>query len=212
MTTLYSDGFWISPYVFNCFVALREKEIPFDVKELRLDAAEQRQGSYTQESWTGRVPSLVHDGFWLTESIAILEYLDDSFPHTTPLLPKSLQDRARARQLLAWLRSDETLPVRSERSSEGSFYDRPRPVLTEKATSTAAKVVELASRFVKNDVGPMFGTWCIADADLAFFLHRLWHDDVLTTGLRAYAEAQWKRPSIAEWVAHERRPYVSYAW
>lgn len=211
--TLYSDGFWISPYVFTCFVALREKGVPFDVKEVRLQAGEQQALEYRERSWSGRVPAIAHGDFWLTESSAIVEYLEETFapPAHAALLPVDVKARARARQLMSWLRSDETVPVRAERSAEVIFYELPRAPLTPRGASCAAKVVTLASRFVQGGRGPMFGEWSIVDAELAFFLHRLWADEgVVPDALRDYAEAQWKRASVAEYVAHARAPFVSY--
>ncbi|MGH8597990.1 MAG: maleylacetoacetate isomerase, partial [Gammaproteobacteria bacterium] len=46
----------------------------------------------------GMVPSLVDDEFILSQSLAILEYLDETHP-TPPFLPGDPQQRARARQL-----------------------------------------------------------------------------------------------------------------
>jgi glutathione S-transferase len=42
-------------------------------------------------------------------------------------------------------------------------------------------------------------------------LHRLLsngHD--VPAKVRAFAETQWKRPSVAEFVAHARPPYIAY--
>lgn len=47
----------------------------------------------------GHVPTLVHDGRALTESIAICEYLDEAFEGTTRLLPDEPWARARTRQI-----------------------------------------------------------------------------------------------------------------
>ncbi len=212
--TLHSDGFWISPYVFSCFVALREKKVSFEVKEVKLHEAEQRSAEYARGSWTGRVPSLVHGDFWLSESSAIVEYVEEAFPAPAHarLLPEERTARARARQLLAWLRSDDTAPVRVERSTETMFYERPRPALSPKAAAAAAKGVELGERFLGSGRDHLFGAWSIADADLAFFLRRLWHDDVLTKPLRAHIDRQWARPSVAEFVGHTRVPFVPYAY
>jgi glutathione S-transferase len=211
--TLYSDSFWISPYVFSCFVALREKGVAFEVKDVKLQAAEQRAPGYRDGSWTGRVPALVHGDFWLTESMAILEYVEETFPapQSARLLPEASPDRARARQLLSWLRSDETLPVRAERSAETIFYDLPRAPLSAAAVACTAKVVALAERFLRDGTGPLFGVWCIADAELAFFLRRLCRDEgALPPTLRAYAEARWTKPSIVEYASHARAPFIAY--
>ena len=41
--TLHTDYFWTSPYVFSCFVALKEKGLGFDTAEVHLEKREQRQ-------------------------------------------------------------------------------------------------------------------------------------------------------------------------
>ncbi len=211
--TLCMDAFWISPYAFACFVALREKGVPFDVSEVRLQGGEQREPAYRARAWTGRIPALGHGDFWLTESSAIVEYVEEAFPPPAHarLFPEAREARARARQLLSWLRSDETLPVRDERSAEVIFYDRPRPPLGPKAAAAAGKAVALAERFLDGNGANLFGAWSIADAELAFFLHRMWHDHgLLPSRLRDYAGAQWRRPSVAEYVAHVRPEFVPY--
>ena len=44
------------------------------------------------------VPVFVDEGVALSQSLAIIEYLDERYP-TPPLLPESIEDRARARQI-----------------------------------------------------------------------------------------------------------------
>ena len=39
--TLFVEKNWISPYVFTCYVALREKGLPFEVHEVALNAGAQ---------------------------------------------------------------------------------------------------------------------------------------------------------------------------
>jgi glutathione S-transferase len=211
--TLHSDSFWISPYVFAGFVALREKGVAFNVKDVHLEAGEQRRPEYRSSSWTGRVPALQHGDFWLTESLAVLEYVEETFPAPAhpSLFPGDRAARARARQLMSWLRTDETLVIRTERSSDRIFFDLPLPPLTEKGTAAIAKAIDIFGRFVTRADENLFGAWSIADAELAFFLHRLMRDDdLITPMLRGYAEMQWKRPSVAEYVAHKRASYLPY--
>jgi maleylpyruvate isomerase len=51
------------------------------------------------------VPVLVDDGVKLTQSLAIMEYLDEKYPEP-PLLPPSIHERARCRQLAALIACD----------------------------------------------------------------------------------------------------------
>jgi glutathione S-transferase len=205
---LYHDSLWISPYVFSAFVALREKGLAFETREIKLQSAEQRAPEYAARSITARLPSLEHDGFTVAESSAIVEYLEDAF-RAPRLLPADVRERARARQLMSWLRSDDTAPLRQARPTSSMFYERTGTPLGEGATRAAAKLVAVAERVV---VGAhMFGAWCMADADLAFMLQRLnLNGDPLPERLRAYADAQWTRPSVHAFASIARPPYVPY--
>lgn len=206
---LHSDRFWISPYVFSCFVALREKGLPFEVRDVGLDRGDQLTSEYRARSITARVPALDDGDFSLAESQAILEYLEDTHP-APPIFPKDARDRARARQVLGWVRSDLDA-LRAERPTTTMFYERATTPLTDKGRAAAEKLVAVADRLVPNGRTQLFDAWCIADSDLAFMLHRLilnGHD--VPAKVRAFAEAQWKRPSVAEYVAHARPAYVPY--
>src|SRR5476651_2226026 len=109
---LYVDSNFASPYALVAFVSLLEKGLTFDVKPLELFAKAQQEPGFASTSITSRVPMLVHDEFALSESSAICEYLDETFAGTR-LYPTELRDRARARQVQAWLRSD-LMPIREE--------------------------------------------------------------------------------------------------
>ena len=85
--TLFADTFWISPYVFSCYVTLREKGLDFSVDPVALESKEQEAPAYRDRPLTGRVPALRHGDFWLAESQAIVESLDDAFPDTPRAVP-----------------------------------------------------------------------------------------------------------------------------
>ena len=87
--TLYAEPTWVSPYVFSCFVALREKRLPFDVVEIPLHEGAHTRAPFRDRSITAKVPALTHGGFWLAESSAIIEYLEEVFrlPHTRGCFP-----------------------------------------------------------------------------------------------------------------------------
>lgn len=208
---------WNSPYVLSCFVALREKHLPFQMRLIALHRGAQHEPAYVGASLTARVPALVDGTLSISESSAIVEYLDDKFPAPEhPLaLPADLGQRARARQVMAWVRSDVGA-LRDERSSEHVFFPPgavPPPAPLSKAAERAAdKVVRIASALVPEGGGPLFGSWCVADTDLAMMLWRLWKTGyALPETLRAFAEAEWQRESVREFVAMERPGFVAYS-
>jgi len=203
---LYGNDMWSSPYVLSCFVALREKQLPFTLRTVALHEGAQRTGDYLRTSFTGRVPALVDGEFTLSESSAIVEYLEDKWPAPAhaPLLPPDVRERARARQIMAWVRSD-LLPLREERSAEYVFFPhdglRPHAPLSTRGRGALEKLIGFAERVVPADGGPLFGAWSIADTDLAMMLQRLIKTgEPLPDRLRAFAEREWRRPSVQAYV------------
>ena len=200
--TLFVDSLFLSPYAMSAYVALTEKRLPFEIRPIDLEAGEQRMQPYQARALTSRVPALTHEGFHLTESSAIAEYLDEAFPAPAhaALYPKELRARARARQLQAWLRSD-LAALRQERPTETVFYGAAGQPLSDAAHAAAAKLIQVASCLLEGGRSCLFDEWCIADTDLAVTLKRLFQDD-LPDALRAYADGQWQRPSVQTWLEH----------
>jgi maleylacetoacetate isomerase len=79
-------------------IALALKGLDYDYKPVHLRKSEQFQESYAAVSASRLVP-LLHDGeHALTQSLAIIEYLDETHPQP-PLLPANAVERARVRAL-----------------------------------------------------------------------------------------------------------------
>jgi glutathione S-transferase len=210
--TLTVDGFWVSPYAFSSWIALTEKKVPFTTREFRLDKKEHLDPAYRKSSQTGRVPALDHDGFWVAESNAIDEYLEDAFPAPAHvrLFPEDVKERARARQLQAWIRSSLE-PIREERATHTMFFERAKAPLSEKARAASELLYEVVGDVLPAGKTQLFSTWSIADADMAFMLQRLIiNGDKVPERVRAFADAQWKRPSIRAWVERPRPAYAPY--
>lgn len=200
---LYVDAQFTSPYAMSAFVALREKGLEFEVLTLDLDARENNAQGFASLSLTQRVPTLVEGDFALSESSAITEYLEDVFPQT-PLYPAEPRQRARARQVQAWLRSD-LLPIRQERSTLVVFYGVKSAPLSPAAKVAAGKLISAAQALLADKREYLFGQWSIADVDLAVMLNRLiLNGDSVPAELVAYAQRQWQRPSVQEWVNQQR--------
>lgn len=202
--TLYVDSRYISPYAMSVFVTLTEKGVPFDMKTVDLATQEHHQPGYTEVSWTRRVPTLIHNGFSLSESSAISEYLEDvlSPPTYPPVYPTDSQERAIARQVQAWLRSD-FLSLRDDRSTEVIFSQPSDVPLSDTARADADKLCTASDRLLSDNASNLFGEWCIADTDLALMLNRLvMNGDAVPDKLEAYAHNQWQRPSVQQWVTY----------
>jgi glutathione S-transferase len=206
---LYVDSNFASPYALVAFVSLIEKGLTFDVKPLELFANAQHESTFASTSITQRVPTLVHDGFALSESSAICEYIDESFAGTR-LYPTDLRERARARQIQAWVRSD-LMPIREERPTFVVFCGARRPALSAQATEATQKLFAAASQLLDGRTEHLFGQWSIADVDLAMMLQRLVvHGDAVPQKLVDYANRQWRRPSVQQWINHARPPLTEY--
>jgi glutathione S-transferase len=205
--TLYAESLWASPYAFSSLVALREKKAVFDLVEVELAGGAHRHADYAEPSITGRIPSLDHAGFRLAESSAIAEYLEEVLPapQSPRILPEAVRDRARARQVMAWLRSD-LVALRDERSTMTMFFYRSHPKpLSARAQREVERLVRVAEQLVPTHGGPLFGAWSLVDAEFAFLLHRLiLAGDPVPERVADYARTQWARPSVREFVEHAR--------
>ena len=77
-------------------ICLAEKDLEWESHHIRLDRGEQLAPDYVKMNPNGVVPTLVHDGRVLIESMFIMEYLDDVFPDP-PLRPADPYERAQMR-------------------------------------------------------------------------------------------------------------------
>jgi glutathione S-transferase len=205
MLTLYGESNFDSPFVFTVFVALAEKQIPFQLRIVDLAGGEQRSPEFVKRSLTARVPTIEEGDFSLSESLAILEYLEETRPAPAPrLLPEDVRKRARARQLLGWVRSS-LHALKNERPSSSLFFEPARAPLGAPAKADADTLVRVSETLLEPGSAYLFADFTIADADLAFALMRLVKNgDAVPERLEQYAERVWARPSVARFVSLER--------
>jgi len=95
---LYS--YWRSSASYRVRIALNLKALPYVLHAVNLmkDGGEQFSAAYRSVNPQSRVPVLVHDGQRFSQSLAIIEYLDEAFPDHR-LIPRDPVDRARVRML-----------------------------------------------------------------------------------------------------------------
>ena len=102
--TLYT--YWRSQAAFRVRIALRLKGVAMEKVTLDLLKGDQFAASYQALNPEGVVPTLIDGaGEPLTQSLAILEYLDEKHPDP-PLLPADLRARAHARAIAQMVAMD----------------------------------------------------------------------------------------------------------
>jgi glutathione S-transferase len=204
--TLYIDSNFTSPYAMFVYVALKVKKLPFKVVPINIREKHHRVPEFEDLSLTVKVPALVHDDFSLAESSAIIEYLEEVFPAPAypSLLPKDVRQRARARQIQAWIRSD-LLTLREDRPTTVIFNAPVQIPLSAAGQIDADKLASVASQLIDDRGENIFGEWSIVDVELAVTLNRLVaNGDLVPEKLRRYVQGQWSHPAVQSWVKHEQ--------
>jgi maleylacetoacetate isomerase len=91
---LYS--YWRSSASYRVRIALNLKSLSYVTHGVNLvkDGGDQWSLAYKQVNPQSRVPTLVHDGQRFTQSLAIIEYLDETFPDHRLIPARSRRPRA----------------------------------------------------------------------------------------------------------------------
>jgi glutathione S-transferase len=202
--TLYADAKWESPWVFHAMVALEELRVPYRLQPIRYPFAEDIRTELQSHALLPKIPCIVHGDFWLTESSAISEYLAETYapPAHPSIYPAEPKERARARQVLSWLRTS-LRALRDDRPTDSIFM---RPVdkpLSEKGKRDADELLRVTAQLLGSRTTTLFSTWSIADADLALMLMRLVaNSDAVPPKIAEYTVAQWARQSVRKFTSY----------
>ena len=124
-------SFWRTSATYRVRVAFNLKGVQPQERNVNLDAGEQRGEAFLKINPMGAIPALIDhlDGQSktpLTQSLAILEFLDETYP-TPRLLPADTHGRARVRSIAAMLAADThpliTPRVKKYLTTAGKFDD-----------------------------------------------------------------------------------------
>ncbi len=102
---LVLHDYWRSSSAYRVRIALNLKGLSYDRVPHDLLAGEQRTASYVAIAPQGLVPAIEVNGHVLTQSVAIIEWLDERFPQP-PLLPADAEGKAIARAMAAVIAAD----------------------------------------------------------------------------------------------------------
>ena len=208
--TLFVDVYWCSPFDYSCYVALREKGLEFTTSRAVIRSGAGFLEPLRQRALIARVPALAHGDFWLSESLAVVEYLEEAFPppEWPSLWPAELEARARARQIVSFVRS-ELGALRHERTSWRIFYPSgsgtPVEPLGRTARIEADELIQVTTRVL--ELGEV-RAWPIAGAELAFALLRLIRTgEPVPAAVAAFVADVCARPSVRDFLDHPRPPH-----
>ena len=124
-------SFWRTSATYRVRVAFNLKGVQPQERNVNIDAGEQRGEAFLKINPMGAIPALIDhlDGQSktpLTQSLAILEFLDETYP-TPRLLPADTHGRARVRSIAAMLAADThpliTPRVKKYLTTAGKFDD-----------------------------------------------------------------------------------------
>ena len=104
-----------SSAAYRVRIALNLKGLPYEAVPVHLlkDGGQQLQDTYRDLNPSALLPALVDQGATLTQSLAIIEYLEEVHP-LAPLLPRDALSRARVRALAQMVACD-THPINNLR-------------------------------------------------------------------------------------------------
>jgi glutathione S-transferase len=202
--TLYAESTWMSPWVFHVMVALEEKGLPYKLEVASIPMSAEQKKELQDKAILGKVPVLVHGDLWISESLAISEYIAEKFPYPASprIFPADLGQRARARQVMSYCRTS-LMGLREDRPTSSVFGRPTVKPMTEKGKADAADLVRVATALIKPGAKNLFDEWCIADADFALMLMRMVaNEDPLPQHVIDYALAQFDRKSVKRYIAH----------
>ncbi len=154
------------------WLVLKAFDIPFDETVVRLDVPDTR-ANILKFSPTAKLPCLIDGDLAIRESLAIIEYLAESFPDKA-IWPADRAARARARSACAEMHSGfQNL----RRECPMNFHRAVRPIaLSEEARADARRIEALwrECRDARASEGPfLFGAFSAADAYFAPIVNRL---------------------------------------
>src|SRR5262249_49082549 len=132
----------VSSWSMRAWVAATWKKIPFEERTIRLTEDKDRRRR-REVSPTGKLPVLHHAGVVVPDSLAIIEYLEETFtsPAHPALWPEDRAERAGSRWLAAEMHSG-FMKIREGMSFNLCFLD-PVPEAPAAAREEAVEVLDL---------------------------------------------------------------------
>jgi glutathione S-transferase len=212
--TIYLGNKNYSSWSLRPWLVLKRTTVAFEEVVIPLYEPGSRE-TVLKYSPSGRVPALRHDDVTIWESLAICEYLAESFPNFE-LWPKDADARAVARSVSAEMASGfralrEHLPM----NIRSSFPDHGvTPEVQADINRIMALWRDCRTRFGEKEGDFLFGRFTIADAMFAPVVTRFRTYRIdLERDAEAYCEMIMAMPAMQEWItAAKNEPMIVEAF
>ena len=207
MLKLYIGNKNYSSWSMRPWVLLRQAGIPFEEVLARFDsfdANSQFKATLAGISPTGKVPVLVDGDLTVWDTLAIAEYLAETYPDKQ-LWPQDKAARAHARCVVAEMHSGFTalrgacpMNIEADLAPQGALIWRDKPAVR----ADVQRLVDMWSGLLTQYGGPMlFGAFTIADAFYAPVCMRLSRYGLpVPAHIAAYIERVEQLPTMQEWI------------
>ena len=207
MLQLYIGNKNYSSWSMRPWVLLRQAGIPFEEVLARFDSFDpdsKFKATIAGISPTGKVPVLVDGDLAIWDTLAIAEYLAETYPEKH-LWPQNKAARARARSVCAEMHSGFTalrgacpMNIEAHLPEVGALIWRDKPAVR----ADVQRLVEMWTGLLEQHGGPMlFGAFTIADAFYAPVCMRL-HSYGLPVPehIQAYVQRVRALPGVKAWI------------
>ena len=208
MLQLYIGNKNYSSWSMRPWVLLKQAGIAFDEVHVRFDSFEadsEFKRTMGPVSPTGKVPVLVHGDLVVWDTLAIAEYVAETWADEQ-LWPAQPKARARARSICAEMHSGFTalrshcpMNIEADLADTGALIWRDKPAVR----ADVARLVDMWSALLEEHGGPMlFGAFSVADAYFAPVCMRL-HTYALPlpAPIAAYVQRVRELPGVKAWIA-----------
>lgn len=188
-------------------IALEEAGQAFDTRPVRFVRGEHKSPAYRKLNPLGKVPALAIDGVVLTETVAILTYLNERFPHAR-LMPETTEAAGRAAQLADLCFCSSTLHPIVTRIRLPAFFAGPDNAQAVK--QAAERSMDEYFQVVEDRLaaGPWWygARWSAMDGYLYWIFWRVegaGYDVTRFPRFLAHARAMEQRPAVQRALARE---------
>jgi maleylacetoacetate isomerase len=184
---LYS--YWRSSSSWRVRIVLALKNIEYKYEAKHLLHGEQLEDGYAEMNPMRELPTLLIDGLTLTQSPAIIEYLDETRPGPCSLLPKDAAGRAHVRALVQTVACD-IQPVQNLRVLQKVMAEHEDPALkTKKKLEWGKWAIEIGFNGLEASLAKTAGKYAYGDeitlADV-FIVPQVYNADRFGVDMSAY--------------------------